>query len=207
MIRKFQGNPDPIMEYMIDKYADPSGDFYDCGAFQGRFSVLASPKFRRVYAFEPWEKQIEELRRNTDEFLNIEVINCALWFEAAAVYFHLPSPDRRSLGSLIRYRDDSCYSSGKDKILVLCTTIDEFSMRKKVYPSLIKLDVEGAEVNVLRGAMCTLAERHPPIYIEYHSEALHRSGQKILVEKLGYTVVKSKRQNGAVCRVGYAYEN
>lgn len=203
MNSKFKGSPDPVMEYMINKYSDLSSDFYDCGAFQGRFSVLASPKFKRVFAFEPWEQQLEELRSNTDEFPNIEVVDLALWSEPASMEFHLPNPDRSSLGSLVRYRDDSCYD-GRATVIVRCTTIDRFC--RLSYPSLIKIDVEGAEIHVLRGAMCTLEERHPPLYIEYHSEGRYRSGDKLLCKLLGYTKVKYVRQNAHVSRAGYAYE-
>jgi FkbM family methyltransferase len=50
------------------------------------------------------------------------------------------------------------------------TSIDMFCRRESCQPSLIKVDVEGAELDVLRGARATVAARGPALalYVEMH---------------------------------------
>ena len=63
---------------------------------------------------------------------------------------------------------------GADGIVVATTSIDEFCAANALQPSFIKLDVEGAELDVLRGARATIAnggealalfaEMHPQLW-------------------------------------------
>lgn len=53
------------------------------------------------------------------------------------------------------------------------TTIDSW----RVTPKLIKLDIEGAEVEALVGAMDTITRHHPFIVCEMNEEALNRFGK------------------------------
>lgn len=59
-------------------------------------------------------------------------------------------------------------------------SIDEYSA-KSFIPDFIKVDVEGAEVNVLRGAEQVLATRHPAVVVEVHSARLERECGQLLV--------------------------
>ncbi len=52
-------------------------------------------------------------------------------------------------------------------------------------PDLIKIDVEGAEVDVLRGAAQLLEDSHPIIFIEAHSADLERECMQEL-KRFGY---------------------
>lgn len=48
------------------------------------------------------------------------------------------------------------------------TTIDDFVARTKIVPTALSIDVEGAELLVLRGAKQTLLDRHPMIWLSLH---------------------------------------
>ena len=69
----------------------------------------------------------------------------------------------------------SCYN----KIVKEQITLDSFVEKNGCIPELIKIDVEGAEINVLRGAKSVLREHHPEIVISVHPKHL---------EILGYSV-------------------
>jgi len=60
-------------------------------------------------------------------------------------------------------------------------SIDEYTARKFT-PGFIKVDVEGAELDVLRGARGTLANRHPALIVEVHSASLEQHCGRLLVE-------------------------
>ena len=52
-------------------------------------------------------------------------------------------------------------------------------------PTVIKIDVEGAELLVLRGASCTLTEYHPHLFVEIHGTQQHLECREFLAAK-GY---------------------
>lgn len=72
-------------------------------------------------------------------------------------------------------------------------TIDEYSA-KTLVPDFIKIDVEGAELDVIRGATNVLATRHPALVVEVHSADLEQQCGQLLVE-YGYRplVVNQRR--------------
>jgi FkbM family methyltransferase len=71
------------------------------------------------------------------------------------------------------------------------TTIDELCASRGLEPSLVKIDVEGAEAEVVRGARATLRAHRPAICLELHFDELERrreSAGSVLEElaSLGY---------------------
>ena len=70
-------------------------------------------------------------------------------------------------------------------------TIDQLAHRTGVVPTHLKIDVEGAEIAVLRGAPDVLSQRRPFVSLELHNAILRRAG----------------RDPGAVvtCLEGYGY--
>ena len=57
------------------------------------------------------------------------------------------------------------------------TTIDDLCADRGAVPSLLKIDVEGYEAEVLRGARATLARHHPAVCLELHFDELERRGE------------------------------
>ena len=70
-------------------------------------------------------------------------------------------------------------------------TLDEFCTRHDISPEVIKIDVEGAEIDVLRGSAQTLARSRPLIYLSVHPAHLVRMGESVealerLIDEIGY---------------------
>lgn len=61
-----------------------------------------------------------------------------------------------------------------------CTTLDEYCRQQNLWPAFLKVDVEGHEVEALRGATQML-ERVSEIIIETHSVQLHADCRDILL--------------------------
>jgi FkbM family methyltransferase len=70
-------------------------------------------------------------------------------------------------------------SEGSELIRVRTITIDAICAEYRLRPRLIKIDVEGAEVDVLRGARATIAAMEPNagIFVEMHPAAWRAKGQ------------------------------
>jgi FkbM family methyltransferase len=66
------------------------------------------------------------------------------------------------------------------------TTIDALCQGSGLVPSLIKIDVEGAEADVVRGARATLLAHRPAICLELHFDEMERRGESAgaLLEEL-----------------------
>ncbi|MFC7200722.1 FkbM family methyltransferase [Halospeciosus flavus] len=69
-------------------------------------------------------------------------------------------------------------------------SLDDYISRNQD-PTVLKIDVEGAEVDVLRGATDLLSKSRPEIYIEIHPHQIHRSNGDVddiydLLRSIGY---------------------
>ncbi len=148
------------MEYIKNK------DIIDAGAFTGDTSLpLSKRTTKNVYAFEPFKDSFEILKKNISDN-NIENI----------------IPVNRSLGNINGERSlflsgnnvqgitsDATLRSYDNEIKVQETTIDTFVEENNLEVGFITIDVEGAEMNLLEGALNTIKNQKPLLYISmYH---------------------------------------
>ncbi|SHL06286.1 FkbM family methyltransferase [Rhodothermus profundi] len=164
--------------------------FYDIGANVGFFSVLAAKLVGptgKVYAFEPFLQNIEAIRKNA-------ALNS---FEEIIEIWHGAVSNRSGSGKLVlcessdRFRlEDTAVNA--PSITVPLYTIDELVLKGRLRPpDLVKIDVEGHELQVLQGMEETIRRYRPVILCEVHwwvgeNEAL----LKELVLPLGYRIAQ-----------------
>lgn len=125
----------------------------------------------RVFAFEPDPFTFKFLKFNTHSFANIQVTQCAISDNHEPAVLHINSI--AGTGNSLLNKADSCAS-----VSVPCISLDEFLDKAgKPVVSIAKIDVEGAELNVLRGMRQTIA-RLPElqVIIEYCPKNLRGSG-------------------------------
>jgi hypothetical protein len=79
------------------------------------------------------------------------------------------------------YSKDNVREIGEDQITRVYS-LDEYLHRNKITSpvSLIKIDVQGFEVKVIRGAMRTILRDHPVVFCEVTPEAAKNSGDDVL---------------------------
>jgi FkbM family methyltransferase len=165
----------------------PGMVFYDLGANIGLFSLIAARLVGaggRVFSFEPDAEVAARLRRNIElnGFSNITVVEAAIWSANTNVRFvasDASSPERGT-GKLLADEDQA------DGTRVRCIALDDF-IQTAPPPDAIKCDVEGAELEALRGAKRLLEARRPWIICEMHSEANDRATRDFL-GRLGYDI-------------------
>lgn len=157
-----------------------SGDaFFDIGANVGFYTLLASRGVGAtgsVVAFEPVPKNLSFLRRHVElnRLRNVRVFDCALSDCDGQGAFDCG--DSSSTGRL----------SGGGALTVRTARLDTIMEQGSLTPPhCMKIDVEGAEAAVLRGAMVTLAKFRPMIFLATHGPEVHRECLAIL-SQLGY---------------------
>lgn len=157
---------------MIEDFAASiEGDdvVWDVGANLGVFSLLAADRAvdGRVVAFEPFAPTASRLEDNvklSDPAAPVDVVDVALWDEAGETELGL---DRDELGTQTPTLDPR---SGQQTITVRQAAGDELVDEELPAPTVVKVDVEGAELSVLDGLEETLASAECRlVYVEDHS--------------------------------------
>jgi|SRR5690349_7738752 len=170
-----RGAGEPEVQDALHRYLRPGRTFYDIGANIGFFSLMAARlvgEHGHVIAFEADPEIASRLREHIqrNSFAHAETVEKVVWSQTSRVLFRRAdprvSPDR-GLGHVAS-------ASDANTIEIEAITLDEFAQTAPA-PDLIKCDVEGAEVEVFRGAQKLLAERRPVIVCEIHSEANRRA--------------------------------
>jgi FkbM family methyltransferase len=144
----------------------PGDLFYDVGAHVGFFSVCAAALGARVVAVEPDAANAARLRVNAAlNGFEVRVVEAAAWSESGSVSLERgdsPKEGRVAPGTGVR-----------------AVVIDEL-VEAEGAPVLIKLDVEGAEVEALRGAQRTLERDRPVVLCELHGDAARQEVAALL---------------------------
>ena len=142
----------------------------DVGAYTGTYTIGLSIHSKSVIAVEPQPRQAEALRRAMPS--NVTVIEVALSHVAGRAVMRLSSPGGGSMSRL-----DCGLSLTKEwpEILVRLMPMDELHAARVGF---VKIDVEGHEVEVLRGAKNILLVDKPHIIVEaeerYDAHAVSR---------------------------------
>ena len=137
--------------------------FFDLGAHIGQYTLAASPLCRGVHSFEPVPDSFKLLQRNiqANRLANVSANQCAVSDTCGEVTIYESDVDTLDRSSL---RAPSG-TSGRS-FVVPSISIDVYATQHKIIPALIKIDVEGAEIPVLRGASSLLREKHPTLIVE-----------------------------------------
>ncbi len=182
----FQGAVEPEVQHGLEEHLRAGMTFYDIGANIGFFSLLAARLVGatgNVIAFEADPDAAARLRehaaRNRLPWITVE--ERAVWSETGGVRFIRSDPAASPDLGLGHVQADG---TAKNSIGVAAVSLDDYAIHAPL-PDFVKCDVEGAEVEVIRGARRLLAEKRPGVLCELHSE----ENRRILGEefaRLGY---------------------
>lgn len=171
----------------------------DVGANQGQFSVAALNTFDDItlHAFEPLQTCAARLRANTSAFGRVFIHPVALAAETGHADFYVST--NRLSSSLLRMTGKQCEAyagvAEKRRITVPVSTLDAFfAGASPTGPVLVKIDVQGAEKQVLEGGRATL-QRVDYVVVEtsftslYHGEPLFLEMLDVM-RSLGFAFVR-----------------
>jgi FkbM family methyltransferase len=194
----------------------PGMTFVDVGANVGFFSIPAAKKLKTgtVLAFEPcrwtYDRLLENVRLNG--VTNLLAFHSALGDYEGKATMHVNVAGRDGLNTLGRPTHEDSRVVGTETVPM--ATLDDYLRKRSIYSvDVMKIDVEGAELFVLRGATSLLKRADAPLIL-YEGGFLskgfdyHPVEQMWLLEKYGYCLFVIDPQTGRISRPdhGRAYD-
>jgi FkbM family methyltransferase len=170
---------DAIIKTVCD-LLEPGMKFIDIGANIGLYSIITARivgKAGRVVAFEPQPALIRILRDNIElnGLTNIDVVNCALGSkQGRSELFQVAEENEGEATLRLRGDEKSVGTPTTVEVRRLTDVLEELDIGSV---DMVKIDTEGAELEVLKGFNGWLAERPPKyIFVECIDDHLKRFG-------------------------------
>ncbi|HEX5655216.1 MAG TPA: FkbM family methyltransferase [Chitinophagaceae bacterium] len=168
---------------LIDKYIEPGMHVVDVGAHIGLMSVIFAHKTGvkgKVYAFEPTPSSFELLQKTIALNHSNSIIrpeNAALGEQSGETSFFISEHRADNSNSLV---DNNRQDRLEQRIRVKLYSIDDYVNQEKIEKiDFIKIDAEGAELSVLRGALKTLQRFQPNMILALHPEGIRNFGHNL----------------------------
>lgn len=156
----------PEMRFLRDHIVSRGDVVLECGAHHGCTAILLSRwvgDTGKVVCFEPMPANVEIVRKNIalNELRNVTLVPAAVGESEGVVTIDAAS--------------NAAVKNSRHGIQVTQTSVDAYEAWR---PTVLKIDVEGFEHHVLRGASKVLATR-PRIALELHPEHLAQYGSSM----------------------------
>ena len=151
--------------------------FIDVGTHKGEFlSYILNLNYKKIYCFEPQKKIFKMLYKNFKNKKNIQLFNLGLAHKNSKITFY---ENKLTSTSTFSISKNTLFSKIKNLILNSKNTyidqypinvrkLDDIFINKKIFNLFLKIDVEGFELNVLKGAKKILSKKVKFILIERH---------------------------------------
>lgn len=181
---------DRWMRRDVRRWHVPGTEILDIGANIG-YNTMMFSDYGPVVSFEPVFHKIVELNVKSNALrYGVQVIPCALSDEKTISTIHIPSRGCES-NTLVNYGGAS-FNLGDDMrgegINAYCERLDDIYTGT---PSFVKIDVEGHELKVLKGAEETLKKHTPTVLIEIHDFSEDNEVHKFMMS-LGYSMPEKR---------------
>lgn len=174
--RYYAADYEPATFAFLRTHAKPGQTVLDIGAHLGLFTVvlarLVGPA-GRVFSFEPTALTRQVLERT----VRINGCSSVVEIRAEAVSratgmaeFHDTGDPGSNANSLIRTQ------RSRSSANVPTISLDDFVKSRGIQPGCLKIDVEGAELDLLRGAGDVFMRCRPAVYLSLHPAAIHKGG-------------------------------
>lgn len=174
----------PDLSRILARELRPGDTFVDCGANIGYFSCLASSRvgpIGKVVSIDANPYCVERIQesRAIGGYENMDIVPCAVGERDGEIAFNLADDPMYSSVSNLNALE---FTSTESTIIVPLRRLDDVLRDSGLTPGkrvrLLKLDVEGAEIDVIRGAADSIeAKSLDYIYVEVHEKQIRLRGQ------------------------------
>lgn len=191
-----RGRIEPQVTALLVDHLRPGMGFVDVGAHYGYFSVVASRLVGpagRVVAFEPGRETARLLEANVAHLDNVVIERAAVHAHGGSLELTDFGPAASALNTVTGQarvpRDERGRLRGR-RYWVPTVSLDDYSAEHDLRPDFVKLDAEGAELDILEGAQRLLRTVAPVLIVEtgdYQDMVAPSTALSIdLLESLGY---------------------
>jgi FkbM family methyltransferase len=177
MCRFLSSSYEPDVWSWLKQRTVPGSIILDVGAQFGLYSMLAARHIGadgRIFAFEPSPETVAVLRRhlkNNGMTDRVEIVQAAVGPEEGEVTFYMAGTHPSN--TLAPTTVDPVKLT---PVKVKAITVDGFCRQRQVKPTILKIDVEGWELQVLRGATEVVQDPALTICVEMHPYAWESAG-------------------------------
>lgn len=176
-----------LLDNWVAKYAKEAKVIYDIGANIGNHTVYFAKKLNaeKIYSFEPMSINYKMLEKNIadNNIKNVKAYNIALGAENSSAKMLIEQENNNGTAKINNNND----SNGET---VKVVTMDSLNLP---LPDFIKIDVEGFELDVLKGMINVLKKSTAPIWIEIDEETC-KEVYSLLLE-CGYGILSFNLEN------------
>jgi FkbM family methyltransferase len=197
---------DPNEFAFIDRFLQPGMTFLDVGANEGVYSIFAAKRVGRrgtVWAFEPSTRELARLQHNLDlNHLTARIFPLALSDYAGQAELTIAEDNHAGQNTLGAFAYEI---EAERKDLVEVRPLDDILETNPLSRlDLMKVDVEGAELRLFRGAVATLRKYRPVLLFEVAENSLRHQGatrQEVLdfLRAENYLFSNFDPSNGLAC--------
>jgi FkbM family methyltransferase len=177
----FEGEQIDIFTNLVDS----DTVFFDVGANIGIYSLMAGKKGAKVYAFEPSPEVLPYLEKNIElNKFDITLVKEAVGDKVGQIPFYVSTKENMGVGRIMEYGRRT--EKEKPPVMVSMNALDYY-VGQCLAPTLIKMDIEGAEWFAIQGGEQTFSRDDAPVLmIEFHpGEIKHLGGDsEELMKKL-----------------------
>ena len=170
----------------------PQPRIFDIGANIGTFTTWMAAVFPggRVYSFEPQRAVFQMLTGNVaiNNLYNVYTYNMGLGAEDTYIEFQEPNYFKHCDFGTFTLNTTEYVERTDDTMVVEIRTVDSFMSTYQIdRVDLLKIDVEGMDLDVLRGAHNTIRKFLPKIFIEHSNNVVSIKDQILeVLDPYGY---------------------
>jgi FkbM family methyltransferase len=202
-LAKRMADTDPTLFALLRAHVRPGQVIWDVGANVGLFSfaaaAIAGPS-GRVFAFEPDTWLVQMLRRSARvqpaSSAPVEILPVAVARETAFRSFNIAARSRAA--SFLSGYGSTQIGGVAASQTVMAVSLD-WAACKLPPPAILKIDVEGAELEVLEGARELLTQHRPVVLCEVSGEAAEAVTR--LLSQCGYRLFDGEHPESGEVRL------
>lgn len=145
--------------------------FFDIGSYNGIYSIILKALFPdlKVFIFEPHPGNYSRIKRNLElnKLSDCKMFDYALSSSSGVSDFYIPDDGSiTTVSSFNKNFSQNLSRTSFKRIKINTATVDDVVRKYVVIPNVIKIDVEGHELETLRGAEKTMSLHKPLILCE-----------------------------------------
>ena len=176
-------NMDWGAEQLFVEHLNTDGTFIDVGAHVGYYSLYVAPRVGKIYAFEPDVQSFGALSQNLAQCAHAEPVNKAVFSKSGVMEIR---KREGTVGFTYLVGPDDDTTSDRHSIEVV--SIDDWMCnRRNERVTGIKIDIDGLDYEVLKGAEETIQRDQPLVLTEFSASKTNNFEDLFhLLDHLGY---------------------